>query len=90
LIIITICPILAQVNIPAGEAENAPLGVSLMAKHGADRFLLDTTLALYPTVQEEVKKSQASRNTVAAVNGKNNAAEIAKEKVAYILPTVSL
>ncbi|CAM6095281.1 unnamed protein product [Calypogeia fissa] len=67
-----------QVNLPAGEVDNAPIGVSLMAKHGADRFLLDTVLAIHPTVQEEAKTCEKIAEAVVEVTAA--AAERAKEK----------
>jgi Asp-tRNA(Asn)/Glu-tRNA(Gln) amidotransferase A subunit family amidase len=55
-----------QVSIPAGEYKHVPVGVSLLAKHGSDRLLLDTVVALYATVQEEsgmgVGPSSITRN----------------------------
>jgi hypothetical protein len=43
-----------QVSIPAGEYKHVPVAVfPLLAKHGSDRLLLDTVVALYATVQEE-------------------------------------
>jgi Asp-tRNA(Asn)/Glu-tRNA(Gln) amidotransferase A subunit family amidase len=44
-----------QVSIPVGQHDKCPLAVSMMARHGGDRFLLDTVRAMYPTLQEEVK-----------------------------------
>lgn len=68
-----------QVTMPAGEHENVPMAVSLLARQGSDRFLLDTVLALYSTLQGE---DQTTGNQYSALrNGNNDAAELAKEKV---------
>jgi len=68
-----------QVSIPVGQHDKCPLAVSLMARHGGDRFLLDTVRAMYPTLQEEVKIASSTQPTT-SVNGKIEAADIAKEK----------
>jgi len=62
-----------QANIPVGEYNNVPVAVSLLAKRGSDKFLLDSVLAFYPTIQEEVKAVSDRSST--------EAAELAKEKV---------
>ena len=49
------------------------MAVSLLAKRGSDKFLLDTVLAFYPTIQEEAK--------AASDRSSAEAAELAKEKV---------
>lgn len=54
--------------------------MSFIARNGGDRFLLDTTQAMYATLQEQADiaaKSKVSRNVVS----KEESAEIAKEKV---------
>lgn len=55
-----------QVSIPAGEYKHVPVAVSLLARHGSDRLLLDTVVALYAAVQEEsgmgVGPSSMTRN----------------------------
>ncbi|KAG0583276.1 hypothetical protein M758_3G124400 [Ceratodon purpureus] len=61
-----------QASIPVGEYNSVPVAVSLLAKRGADKFLLDTVLAFYPTIQEEAKAA-SDRSSV-------EAAELAKEK----------
>ncbi|BBN12172.1 protein MpAMI1 [Marchantia polymorpha subsp. ruderalis] len=71
------CP---QVNLPVGEVDDVPVGVSIMAKHGGDRFLLDTVVALYASVQEEAKIVFSNKNTLSVGSGKNEAAEAAKER----------
>lgn len=68
-------------NLPVGEVDDVPVGVSIMAKHGGDRFLLDTVVALYASVQEEAKIVFSNKNTLSVGSGKNEAAEAAKERV---------
>jgi hypothetical protein len=62
-----------QATIPVGEYNNVPVAVSLLAKRGSDKFLLDTVLAFYPTIQEEAN--------AASDRSSAGAAEQAKEKV---------
>ncbi len=70
-----------QVSLPVGKYENAPLAVSLLARQGSDRFLLDTVVALYSTIQEEAKVAVPNQASLPSRSGSVNAAEIAKEKV---------
>ncbi|TKY61068.1 Translocon at the outer membrane of chloroplasts 64 [Spatholobus suberectus] len=68
-----------QVSIPLGFYNKYPVSVSLIARHGGDRFLLDTLQTVYPTLQEQAdiaSKSKSSGNVVS----KEQSAEIAKEK----------
>lgn len=68
-----------QVTIPLGFHNKCPVSVSFIARNGGDRFLLDTTQAMYATLQEQADiaaKSKVSRNVVS----KEESAEIAKEK----------
>ena len=54
--------------------------MSLIARHGGDRFLLDTVQSIYTTLQEQAEiaaKPKSSRNIVS----QEESAEIAKEKV---------
>ncbi|XP_047310947.1 amidase 1 [Impatiens glandulifera] len=41
-----------QVSIPLGMHDNLPVAVSLLAKHGADGFLLNLVRKIYATLQE--------------------------------------
>ncbi|KAL4197457.1 hypothetical protein AMTRI_Chr04g251300 [Amborella trichopoda] len=73
-----------QVTIPLGSHDNCPVSVSFIARHGGDRFLLDTVQAMYVTLQEQADiaaKSSLSRVPIS----KEESAEIAKEKgnIAY-------
>lgn len=68
-----------QVTIPLGFHNKCPLSVSFIARHGGDRFLLDTVQTMYTSLQEQADiaaKSKVSRNAVS----KEQSAEIAKEK----------
>nr|AAS47584.1 chloroplast Toc64-1 [Physcomitrium patens] len=67
-----------QVTMPAGNHDGVPMAVSLLAKQGSDRFLLDTVLAIYSTVQEEDKVAADQPSIVS--DGNSAAAELAKEK----------
>lgn len=64
---------------PAGNHDGVPMAVSLLARQGSDRFLLDTVLAIYSTVQEEDKVAADQPSIVS--DGNSAAAELAKEKV---------
>lgn len=69
-----------QVAIPIGHYDKCPVSVSFVAKHGGDRFLLDTVQSIYGTLQEQVaalSKSKASHDT----DNREISAELAKEKV---------
>ncbi|GAB2270208.1 hypothetical protein Dimus_005115 [Dionaea muscipula] len=69
-----------SVAVPLGSHDKAPVSVSLLARHGGDRFLLDTLQAMYPSLQEQsglASKSKLSRNVT--IN-RELSADIAKEK----------
>lgn len=69
-----------QVTIPLGFHDKCPLSVSLIARHGGDRFLLDTLQTMYATLREQIDiaaKTKSSGNVVS----REQSAEIAKEKV---------
>lgn len=68
-----------QVTIPMGLQDKSPVSVSFIARHGGDRFLLDTTKLMYASLQEQadaVGKSNLSSNVLS----NEASAEIAKEK----------
>lgn len=68
-----------QVTLPLGYHDKGPVSVSFLARHGGDRFLLDTVQTMYSPLQEHaetVAKSKLSRNVV----NQENSAEVAKEK----------
>ncbi|GKV35397.1 hypothetical protein SLEP1_g43667 [Rubroshorea leprosula] len=68
-----------QVTVPLGRHENCPISVSFISYHGGDKFLLDTILDMYSSLQEQV---EISSNSVAMqdVNGNMDASELLKEK----------
>ncbi|XP_073010671.1 outer envelope protein 64, mitochondrial [Typha latifolia] len=68
-----------QAIIPLGRHDSYPISVSFIAAHGADKFLLNTVLDMYSSIQEQV--SMAS-NSVSApdTNGDMDASELLKEK----------
>ncbi|KAK9278959.1 hypothetical protein L1049_028541 [Liquidambar formosana] len=68
-----------QVSIPLGFHDKCPVSVSFIARHGGDRFLLDTVQTMYPSLKEQsdiTAKSKLSSNVVS----QERSAEIAKEK----------
>lgn len=68
-----------QVTIPLGYYNKCPLSVSFIARHGGDRFLLDTVQTMFPVLQEQVEavsKTKSTSNTYS----RERSAEIAKEK----------
>ncbi|KAJ0960964.1 hypothetical protein J5N97_001068 [Dioscorea zingiberensis] len=68
-----------QVTIPLGKHDGYPISISFIAAHGADKFLLDTVLDMYPCLQEEI--SIASNLPPAPdTNGDMDASELLKEK----------
>jgi hypothetical protein len=73
-----------QVSIPLGKYDGCPVSVSLVAKYGADRFLLDTLRDLYPSLQKQAEIASNSRS-LPTVGSQIKDAEISKEKgnVAY-------
>ena len=69
---------------PLGFHDKYPVSVSLVARHGGDRFLLDTVQTMYTSLQEQVdiiSKSKLSANAVSL----ETSAEVAKEKVDYFI-----
>ncbi|KAI3815592.1 hypothetical protein L1987_15266 [Smallanthus sonchifolius] len=68
-----------QVVIPLGLYENYPVSVSLMAKHGGDRFLLDTLQTMHASLLHKLA-DEAGKSKVSKDVSKEAAAEIAKEK----------
>lgn len=67
-------------TIPLGHIDKCPVSVSFIARHGGDRFLLDTVQNMYASLQEHVDmlaKSKLSPNS----DSQERTAEMAKEKV---------
>lgn len=72
-----------------GLQDKSPVSISFIARHGGDRFLLDTTKLMYASLQEQadaVGKSNLSRNVLS----NEASAEIAKEKVWHHLLLILL
>jgi Asp-tRNA(Asn)/Glu-tRNA(Gln) amidotransferase A subunit family amidase len=73
---------LNQVSIPMKWCDELPSSVSLIAKHGADHFLLEFMTMLFPVLQSEVKASRRINTTKSETRQqKPDTAEVAKEKV---------
>ena len=70
-----------QASIPLGKHDGCPLAVSLIAKNGADRFLLETVASLYPLFQKEAVAYGSTGAPAAKATPRPEAAEAAKEKV---------
>ncbi|KAL7157158.1 hypothetical protein ABFS83_02G059000 [Erythranthe nasuta] len=68
-----------QVAIPLGKHEDSPISVSFIASHGNDKFLLDTVLDMYSSLQEHVSIISSS-SLLPDMNGSMDAAELLKEK----------
>lgn len=62
-----------------GFQDKCPVSVSLVARHGGDRFLLDTVQMLYASLQEQADVAGKSKLTSNSVN-KEASAEIAKKR----------
>ncbi|KAG5229758.1 Toc64 family protein [Salix suchowensis] len=67
-----------QVTVPLGYYNKCPISVSLIARHGSDRFLLDTVQTMYKTLQEQAETYVNS--TLSNTDSGENSAEMAKEK----------
>ncbi|GJW48660.1 translocon at the outer membrane of chloroplasts 64 [Tanacetum coccineum] len=68
-----------QVTIPLGLHENYPVSVSLIARHGGDRFLLDTLQTMHASLQQKADEAGKSKSSN-EVATKEASAESAKEK----------
>uniref|UniRef100_A0A0V0INA3 Putative outer envelope protein 64, mitochondrial-like n=1 Tax=Solanum chacoense TaxID=4108 RepID=A0A0V0INA3_SOLCH len=68
-----------QAAIPFGEHDNYPISLSFIASHGTDKFLLDTVLDMYSSIQDEVI-IQSSASPLPDTNGSIDASELLKEK----------
>lgn len=67
-----------------GTHDKCPISVSFIARHGGDRFLLDTTQTMYTTIQEQVEiLAKSNVSSKQAMN--EEAAEAAKEKVSSFI-----
>ncbi|CAN6543828.1 unnamed protein product [Malus baccata var. baccata] len=68
-----------QVTVPVGKHNDCPISVSFIAFHGVDKFLLDTVLDMYSSVQEKVSITSHSL-PLPDTNGNMDASELLKEK----------
>lgn len=68
-----------QATVPLGKYEGCPISVSFIASHGKDRFLLDTILDIYGSLQE---KFGIAANSLAQpdTDGDMDTSELLKEK----------
>lgn len=69
-----------QVSIPIGKHNGCPAAISLVAKHGADRFLLDAVRSLFPVCQKEAEAYGSGTGPAVNAAPRPEAAEAAKEK----------
>ncbi|XP_076959659.1 outer envelope protein 64, mitochondrial-like, partial [Bidens hawaiensis] len=68
-----------QVTIPFGKHEDTLIGVSFIANHGSDKFLLDTVLDMYQSLQGQVS-AVTNLPPSLDLNGNLDASELLKEK----------
>ncbi|KAL3639436.1 Outer envelope protein 64, chloroplastic [Castilleja foliolosa] len=68
-----------QVALPLGVHEKCPVSLSLLARHGGDRFLLDTLQTVYASFQEQADTATKPKSASKAVT-QETSAELAKEK----------
>ncbi|XAR63968.1 Amidase [Bertholletia excelsa] len=68
-----------QATLPLGLHDKCPISVSLLARHGGDRFLLDTVQTIYASLQEQAETVKNSKLSAKVVS-QETSAEIAKEK----------
>ncbi|CAA6658829.1 unnamed protein product [Spirodela intermedia] len=68
-----------QVSIPLGKHDGRPVSFSFVATHGADKFLLDTVLDMYSSLQEQAMIA-STLQPASDVNGDMEASELLKEK----------
>lgn len=71
--------LVVQVTVPVGRHDDSPISVSFIASHGTDKFLLDTILDMYSSLQEVSAISSSLQ--FSSINGNMDAAELLKEKV---------
>lgn len=67
-----------QVTIPLGKHDDSLVSISLIASHGNDKFLLDTVLDTYSSLQQEV--NIISSSPLPDVDSDLDTAELLKEK----------
>lgn len=68
-----------QISIPLGRHDGCPISVSFVASHGSDKFLLDTVLDMYSSLQEQANVVSNS-SPLPDTNGNLDTSELLKEK----------
>ncbi|XP_057767406.1 outer envelope protein 64, chloroplastic [Salvia miltiorrhiza] len=68
-----------QVAVPLGVHEKCPFSLSLLARHGGDRFLLDTLQSMYTSLQEQLDTASKPKVSSKAMTNEESA-DVAKEK----------
>jgi len=71
-----------QVAIPLGCHNDCCASVSFISAHGADKFLLNTVLDMYTTIQEQVSVTYTL--PLPDANGGIESSDLLKEKVSSI------
>lgn len=72
-----------------GRHDGFPISISFVAFYGADKFLLDTVLDMYSSLQEQVGIVSNSL-PLPDTNGNMDASELLKEKVPKDFLTVDV
>lgn len=65
---------------PVGVHEKCPISLSLLARHGGDRFLLDTLQSMYTSLQEQLDAALKPKVSSKSMTNEESA-DVAKEKV---------
>lgn len=73
-----------QVTIPVGKHKESPISISFIAFHSVDKFLLDTVLDMYSSIQEKVSIASHS-SPLPDTNDNLDVSELLKEKVSSTL-----
>ncbi|XP_010520942.1 PREDICTED: outer envelope protein 64, mitochondrial [Tarenaya hassleriana] len=68
-----------QVTIPLGNHGDHPISVSFLTYHGGDKFLLDTVLDVYASLQDQAR-IMSTLAPISDSNGSLEASELLKEK----------
>lgn len=67
---------------PIGNHNDYPISVSFIASHGGDKFLLDTVLDMYSSLQDQASIVSNSA-PLPDMNGNMDASDLLKEKVRF-------
>lgn len=68
-----------QMTVPLGYHNKCPVSISFIARHGGDRFLVDTVQTMYASLQEEGDVASRTKSAGNAIS-RERSADIAKEK----------